>query len=109
MVKSIFSSELQRAAERLEEVSAVDEEGNDRIAAAPSANPSPDAHVIVDQLKEQILTSFEQEEDQLVLLCLFDGVTAPVEIAEATGILKKDVNRIKQKIKRRLVDLKEET
>ena len=62
VVKSIFSSELQAAAGRLEEVSAFDEAGNDRISAAPSANPSPDAHVIVDELKEHILARFELDD-----------------------------------------------
>ena len=45
---------------------------------------------------------------QLVLICLFEGVVKPAEIAEETGLGVEDVYRIKQKIKRRLSHLREE-
>jgi hypothetical protein len=109
VVKSIFSSEIQPAAERERvEIAAIDDQGRDITLEVASRNPGPDAQLEVRELKDRILASFDLEEDQLVLLCLFEGMTAPADIAAATGIQTKDVNRIKQKIKRRLIGLREE-
>ena len=61
----------------------------------------------LEELKERILKSFELDEDQLVLICLFENVTVPADIAEETGLDQREVYRIKQKIKRRLIGLQE--
>lgn len=109
VVKSIFSTEIVPAAEReRDEISATDSQGNDRTMTVPSTNPGPEAEVELDELKERIYDSFEVEEDQLVLMCLFEGVTTPAAIADKTGLGQSEVYRIKQKIKRRLVGLSEE-
>lgn len=109
VVKSIFSKEILPAAKReLAEIPAIDDRGSDRTAKVASPNPGPEAEVRSDELKERILESFELEEDQLVLMCLFDDVTAPAAIAEETGLDRREIYRIKQKIKRRLVGLRED-
>lgn len=110
VVKSIFSSEILPAAQReLAELPATDDSGTDRIANAPSQNPGPHAKMEVDELKELILADFDQADDQLVLMCIYEGVTEPAAISEATGLEPHDVYRIKQKIKRRLVGLRKDT
>lgn len=109
VVKSIFSTEILPAAQReLAEIPATDDRGTDRTANVPSPNAGPEAELATDELKENILESFELEEDQLVLMCLFDNVTAPAAITEQTGLAQREVYRIKQKIKRRLVGLQED-
>ena len=102
VVMSIFSSEVLAAAKReLAEISSVDDRGTDRTATVSSSDPGPDAEMEVEELKERILGDFEDDEDQLVLMCLFEGVTAPAFIAAETGLEQRDIYRIKQKIKRR--------
>lgn len=108
VVKSIFSSELQPAAERLPEVAGVDDEGRDLVSEAPSGKPGADELLVVEQLKEQMLARFEETEDQLVLICLFEGITRPSEIADETGLEAEEIYRIKRKIQRRLADFQEE-
>ena len=109
VVKSIFSSEVLPAAKReLAEIPAIDSDGTDRTRNVPSPNPGPDAEMASSELEEQILESFELEEDQLVLMCMLDDVTAPAAIAEQTGLELREIYRIKQKIKRRLVGLRED-
>lgn len=109
VVQSIFSKELLPAAKRgLAEVASTDEGGNDRTFGVPSPDANPEEVATVDSLKESILGSFEIEEDQLVLMCLFENVTAPADIAAETGLEQGEVYRIKQKIKRRLVGLQED-
>ena len=107
VVKSIFS-ETQKAAERESvELGAVDCEGRDLIAAGPSTDAGADLELERAQLEEEILSEFHDDEDQLVLLCLFDGLVKPAEIAEETELSVADVYRIKRKIKRRLSHLQE--
>jgi hypothetical protein len=109
VVKSIMSSEILPAAERgKSEIAAVTEEGDDLTAHAASPNPGPDQEAEVEELKERILSGFNLNEDQMVLICLFEGVTAPAAIAEQTGLAEREIFRIKQKIRRRLVGLREE-
>lgn len=109
VVKSIMSSEILPAAIRgKSEVSAVTEDGTDLVDLAAAPNPDPAEEAEVEELKERILGGFELDEDQVVLMCLFEGVTAPAAIAAETGLEQKDIYRIKQKIKRRLVGLQEE-
>lgn len=108
VVKSIFSSEILPAAKReLAEIPTTDDNGWDRTANASSPNPGPDSDLELEELKERILKSFELDEDQLVLICLFENVTVPADIAEETGLDQREVYRIKQKIKRRLIGLQE--
>jgi len=109
VVKSIMSSEIIPAAQRgQKEIAAITKAGDDRMVQVPSPNPGPDSGVEIDELKERILDRFEVDEDQLVLICLFEGVTAPTAIAEQTGLEEREIYRIKQKIKRRLVGLQED-
>lgn len=108
VVKSIFSSELQPAAGRLTEVASVDEAGRDLIAGAPSQNPGVDDLLGLEELKEQMLACLEEEEDELVLLCLFDDITRPSEIADEIGLDVEEVYRIKRKVQRRLAAFREE-
>ena len=109
VVKSIFSSEILAAAnQELAEVPATDESGRDRTANVASPSAGPEAAVELDELKEHILDSFELEEDQLVLMCVFDGIITPADIASETGLERRDVYRIKQKIRRRLVGFRED-
>ena len=109
VVKSIFSSELLAAAEReLAEIPSVDDRGTDRMTTVSSPNPGPDDELEVAELKERILKSFEKDEDELVLICLFEGITAPASIAAETGLEQREVYRIKQKIKRRLLGVLED-
>lgn len=109
VVKSIFSSEILPAAQReLAELPATDDADTDRIANAPSQDAGPHAKMEVDELKELILASFDQPEDQLVLMCIFEDTTEPAAISEQTGIEPYDVYRIKQKIKRRLATLRKD-
>lgn len=102
VVKSIFSSELQAAAERLPEVAAIDDSGRDLVSEAPSGNPGADELLAVEDLKERMLACLDEEEDELVLLCLYDGATRPAAIAEETGLEVEEIYRIKRKIQRRL-------
>jgi len=108
VVKSIFSSELQPAAERLTEVAAVDESGRDLVSEAPSGNPGADDSLVVEELKERMLDCLDEEEDELVLLCLFEDITRPSEIADDTGIEVGEIYRIKRKVQRRLAGFREE-
>ena len=82
VVKSIFSSEVLAAAKReLAEIPSIDARGADRTATVSSSNPGPDAELEVEELKERILGAFEGDEDQLVLICLFEGVLRLVQKA----------------------------
>ena len=109
VVKSIFSSEILPAAKReLPEVSSIDNSGLDQTDNSPAPAAGPDSSLIAAELKEMILAKLELEEDQLVLFCLFEDITEPVDIAAETGLNQKEIYRIKQKIKRRLCELKKE-
>jgi hypothetical protein len=109
VVKSIMSSEILPAAKRGKpEISAVTEDGTDLVELAAASNPGPAEEAEVEELKERILDGFELDEDQMVLMCLFEGILAPAAIAAETGLDQQDIYRIKQKIKRRLVGLQEE-
>jgi hypothetical protein len=108
VVKSIFSSEIVPAAIReLPEVFATDEEehGSERISSTATR---PDKLLSVDDLQEQILARFDRDDDQLVLMCIFDEITDPASIAIQTGLAQHEIYRIKQKIKRTLEDLRKE-
>ena len=107
VVKSIFSEVLAAANQESDEVAPVDVEGRDLIAAAASTDAGVDLELEQSQLQEDILGQFHEDEDQLVLMCLFDGVAKPAEIANETGLGVRDVYRVKQKIKRRLGHLRE--
>ncbi len=107
VVKSIFSEMLKAAERQRSELAAVDPEGRDLVAAAVSPNAGADLELERAQLEEKILGEFHDDEDQLVLICLFQEFVKPAEIAKETGLGVADVYRIKQKIKRRLVRLQE--
>ncbi len=107
VVKSIFSSELLPAAKReLAEIPTTDDVGGDRTSGIASPDPGPHDMVTLNELKDRLLECFEREEDQLVLLCIFENVTAPAEIAQVTGLDPREIYRIKQKIWRRVVGLR---
>ena len=107
VIKSIFS-ETRKAAERERvELAAVDPEGRDLVAAAASPDAGADLELERTQLQEKILGEFHDDEDQLVLICLFEDLVKPAEIAEETGLSVADVYRIKRKIKRRMSHLQE--
>ena len=107
VVKSILSELLAAASRESIELPAVDSEGRDLFAAAPSTDASADLELQRSQLQEAILGQFHEDDDQLVLLCLFEGVVKPREIADETGLSAQTVYRVKQKIKRRLGHLRE--
>ena len=107
VVKSIFSELLEAATRESVEVAPVDSEGRDLVAAAASTDAGADLELEQSQLQEAILGQFHEDDDQLVLMCLFEGVVKPAEIADETGLSVKDVYRVKQKIKRRLSHLRE--
>ena len=107
VVKSIFSEMLKAADRERCELAAVDAEGRDLVAAAGSTNAGADLELERAQLQEKILGEFQDDEDQLVLMCLFEDLVKPADIAEETGLNVRDVYRIKQKIKRRLSHLQE--
>lgn len=107
VVKSIFSELLKAATRESVEVAPVDSEGRDLVAAAASTEVGADLELEQSQLQEAILGQFHEDDDQLVLMCLFEGVVKPAEIAAETGLSTKDVYRVKQKIKRRLSHLRE--
>ena len=107
VIKSIFS-ETRKAAERERvELAAVDPEGRDLVAAGASPDAGADLELERTQLQEKILGEFHDDEDQLVLICLFEDLVKPAEIAEETGLSVADVYRIKRKIKRRMSHLQE--
>lgn len=107
VVKSIFSETLKAAERERFELAAVDPEGHDLVAAAASRDAGPDLALERAELQEKILREFNDDEDQLVLICLFEDLVKPAEIAEETGISVADVYRIKRKIKRHLSHLQE--
>ena len=105
VVKSIFSETMKAAERERVELAAVDPEGRDLVAAGPSTDAGADLELERAQLEEEILAEFNDDEDQLVLICLFEDLVKPAEIAEETGLSVADVYRIKRKIKRRLSHL----
>lgn len=107
VVKSIFSELLEAATRERVEVAPVDSEGRDLVAAAASTEVAADFELERSELQEAILGQFHEDDDQLVLMCLFEGVVKPAAIADETGLSVKDVYRVKQKIKRRLSHLRE--
>ena len=107
VVKSIFSEALKAATRERVELAAVDAEGRDLVADAASREAGPDLTVERTELQERILGEFDDDEDQLVLICLFEDLVRPADIAEETGLSVADVYRIKRKIKRRLSNLQE--
>ena len=107
VVKSIFSEMLKVAERGSAELAPVDPEGRDLVAVAVSTSVGADLELERMQLQENILRDFHDDEDQLVLICLFEGLVKPAEIAKETGLGAADVYRIKQKIKRRLQHLNE--
>ena len=107
VVRSIFSEVLAVATRESVEVAPVDSEGRDLVETAASTEAGADLELEQSQLQEAILGQFHEDDDQLVLMCLFEGVVKPAEIADETGLSVKDVYRVKQKIKRRLSHLRE--
>ena len=107
VVKSIFSEILKTAERENSELAAVDLEGRDLVAAGVSTDAGADLELERTQLQEKILGEFHDDGDQLVLICLFEELVKPAEIAKETGLGVADVYRIKQKIKRRLIHLQE--
>lgn len=108
-LKSVVPSilwDLQKAAEK-ERLEPGSDAIEGSVEALPSAGPGPDDERELEDIKNRMFASFDDLNDQLVLLCLFEGVTKPSEIAEETKLSVRDVNRIKQKIRRRLICLKE--
>ena len=57
--------------------------------------------------RREIFGEFNDDEDQLVLVCLFEDLVKPAEIAEETGLSVANVYRIKRKIKRRMSHLQD--
>ena len=104
-LKSVVPSilwDLQKAAEK-EKLEPGSDEVEGSVEALPFSGPAPDEEMELEDTKNRMLAAFEDSNDQLVLLCLFEGITKPSEIAEETKLSVKDVNRIKQKIQRRLI------
>lgn len=107
-LKSVVPSilwDLQKAAEK-EKLEPGSDEIEGSVEALPSGGPGPDEETELEDTKNRMLAAFDDANDQLVLLCLFEGITKPSEIADETNLSVKDVNRIKQKIQRRLICLK---
>jgi hypothetical protein len=109
VVKSILW-ELKPAARREEvEVAPVGKDGIDLTAEARTEDPGPlellelgEETASGERFKDQILSGFEEDEDKLVLMSIFEGRGKAAEIAADLGLPVEDVYRIKRKIKRRL-------
>lgn len=106
VVKSILW-DLQKAAEKESLVEPAPGETRDLVDTLPSAKPGPDEDVALGELQERLLAELETDEDRLVLLSIFEGNEAAREIAEDLGVTVAEVYRIKRKIKRRLMGLKD--
>ena len=102
-LKSVVTSilwDLQKAAEKERlEPGSEDEETSVELA---SRNPGPDEETELDDVKNRMMSSIKDGDEQLVLLCLFDGVTKPADISAQTRLSVKDVYRVKRNIQRRL-------
>lgn len=107
IVKSIMSSEIVPAVRRSPETDSVSRDGHDLIASASSPESGPDDMILVRELKGKMLAALDEDEDQLVLLCLFEGITRPADIATELELPVEEVYRIKRKILRRLAHYRE--
>jgi RNA polymerase sigma factor (sigma-70 family) len=104
VVKSIFSHEvLDRGELEKAEISSVDADGIDLIETAPSPEPSQEEKLENAEFENRMLECLKDENEQMVLLCIFYGLSKPSEIAEQLDMDVKEVYRIKRRLERKLI------
>lgn len=108
VVRSIMSDRLEKAEREALEPNS--EEGDQVIDQIPAPGPDPEGDLIAaeeDEAANRMLEALDVDEDKLVLLCILDGTAKAADISAELGLPVKEVYRIKQKLKRRLLHLKE--
>ena len=102
VVKSIYNREVTERIKK-EKVFEPTVDSPNPVDSVPTKLSSPLEDLEYKEAKKRIYGLFEKEEEQLVLLCLFEGIDKPADIAKQLNVDVKEIYRINRNIERRLL------